>query len=156
LLRGRSRWHALIRPNRQFAYQKPEKQNIFSLQCSRLDWINESSLLKTFGKGMKPAPALLDILFPKVRAEILRLLFSDPGRQRYVRELMAMSGLALRTVQEELANLSAAGLITSWSNGYHRFYRANQEHELFSHLLNIVQASGRLPRVKKAPSRRKR
>lgn len=105
---------------------------------------------------MKTPPALLDILFPRVRAEILRLLFSDPARQRYVRELMAMSGLALRTVQEELANLSAAGLITSWSNGYHRFYRANREHEIFSHLLHIVQASGRLPRVKKAPSRRKR
>lgn len=105
---------------------------------------------------MKPSPTILDILFPRVRAEILRLLFSDPARQRYVRELMAMSGLALRTVQEELANLSAAGLITSWSNGYHRFYRANRQHELFSHLLHIVQASALLPRVKKAPSRRKR
>ena len=66
---------------------------------------------------MKAPPAVLDILFPKVRAEILRLLFSDPTRQRYVRELMVMSGLALRTVQEELANLSAAGLLTSWSIG---------------------------------------
>lgn len=104
---------------------------------------------------MKTSPAPLDILFPRVRAEILRLLFADPAQQRYVRELMAMSGLALRTVQEELANLSAAGLITSWSNGYHRFYRANREHEIFSHLLHIVQASGRLSRGKKAPSSKK-
>ena len=50
---------------------------------------------------MKAPPEVLDILFPKVRAEALRLLFSDPTQQRYVRELMAMSGLALRTVQEE-------------------------------------------------------
>ena len=105
---------------------------------------------------MKAPPAVLDILFPKVRAEILRLLFSDPTRQRYVRELMVMSRLALRTVQEELANLSAAGLLTSWSNGYHRFYRANRDHPLFSHLLRIVQTSARLPRVKKSPSRRRR
>ena len=104
---------------------------------------------------MKARPTVLYILFPKVRAEILRLLFSDPGRQRYVRELMAMSGLALRTVQEELANLSAAGLITSWSNGYHRFYRANRNHLLFSHLMSIVRKSARLPRVKKPSSRRR-
>jgi hypothetical protein len=37
---------------------------------------------------MKASPTVLDILFPKVRAEILRLLFSYPARQRYVRELM--------------------------------------------------------------------
>lgn len=104
---------------------------------------------------MKTSPALLEVLFPKVRAEILRLLFSEPARQRYVRELVAMSGLALRTVQEELANLTAAGLITSWSNGYHRFYRANRDHPLFSALFRIVRLSGQLPRVKKPPSRRR-
>lgn len=86
----------------------------------------------------------LDLLFPKVRAEILRLLFFDPKKQRYVRELTAMSGLALRTVQEELATLTAVGVITSWSNGYHRFYRANRAHPLFPSLLAIVQTSGRL------------
>jgi hypothetical protein len=62
-----------------------------------------------------------------------------------------MSGLALRTVQEELATLSALGLLTSWSNGYHRFYRANRDHPLFSHLLAIVQTSSRL---RGRPSRR--
>lgn len=104
---------------------------------------------------MKAPPAVLDILFPKVRSEILRLLFSDPARQRYVRELMALSGLALRTVQEELANLTSAGLITSWSNGYHRFYRANRDHPLFSALLRIVRMSAQLPPVKKPLLRRK-
>jgi predicted transcriptional regulator len=104
---------------------------------------------------MKALSTVLEVLFPKVRAEILRLLFSDPARQRYVRELMTMSGLALRTVQEELANLSAAGPITSWSNGYHRFYRANRDHPLFSHLMSIVRKSARLPRVKKPSPRRR-
>ena len=102
-----------------------------------------------------PSSKVLDILFPKVRAEILRLLFSEPAQQRYVRELVVMSGLALRTIQEELANLSATGLVTSWSNGYHRFYRANRKHPLFSELRRIVQTSARLPPVKKPPPRRK-
>jgi predicted transcriptional regulator len=104
---------------------------------------------------MKRSPTVLEILFPRVRAEILRLLFLEPARERYVRELVAMSGLALRTVQEELINLSAAGLITNWTNGYHRFYRANRDHELFPSLVRIVQASARLPAVRKPPMRRK-
>jgi predicted transcriptional regulator len=104
---------------------------------------------------MRTARSMLEVLFPKVRAEILRLLFSDPARQRYVRELVVLSGLALATIQEELGNLAAAGLITSWSNGYHRFYRANRDHPLFPHLLRIVQGSARLPRAKK-PIRRRR
>jgi hypothetical protein len=49
---------------------------------------------------MKTHLEVLDLLFPKARAEILRLLFSGPKARRYVRELMLMSGLALRTVQE--------------------------------------------------------
>lgn len=104
---------------------------------------------------MRDQFAALDLLFPKARAEILRLLFSDRKSQRYVRELALLSGLALRTVQEELAILSALRLVNSWSNGYHRFYRANWEHALFPHLLAIVGVSARLPRTT-APSHRRR
>ena len=105
---------------------------------------------------MKTELEILDILFPKVRAELLRALFAAPTKQRYVRELMGMSGLALRTVQEELSKLSAAGLLTSWSNGYHHFYRANDDHPMFLELRRIVQASARLPRVKRFAPRRRR
>jgi hypothetical protein len=44
----------------------------------------------------------LDVLFPRVRAELFRLLFVEPAQQRDVRELMNMSGLALHTIQDEL------------------------------------------------------
>jgi hypothetical protein len=50
---------------------------------------------------------------------------------------VVLSGLALHTVQEELRKLSAVGLITSWSNGYHRFYRGNRDHPLFAPLRRI-------------------
>ena len=96
------------------------------------------------------------MLFPRARAEILRLLFVLPREQRYVRQLMRMSGLALSTVQHELQKLSAIGLVESWSNGYHRFYRPNISHALYSHLLGMVQLSARLPRVKGSTSNRRR
>ena len=104
---------------------------------------------------MKARPDALDILFPKVRAEILRLLFSGAKQQCYVRELVTKSGLALRTVQEELAKLRALDLVSSWSNGYHRFYQANRDHPLFSHLLGLVQTSAHLSPMKKSQPRRR-
>ena len=103
---------------------------------------------------------VLDVLFPRVRAELLRLLFAEPPQHRYVRELMNMSGLALHTVQDELRKLNTVGLIVTWSNGYHRFYRANQDHPLFDSLLHIVRRSVHLPSPKqilqRQPRRRRR
>ncbi len=81
---------------------------------------------------------LLHALFPVVRAEVLQLLFSNPGRELYVRELARLSFLSLQTVQDELAKLEAANLIASRSNGYHRFYRANPKHPLHTTLRKIV------------------
>ena len=82
---------------------------------------------------------LLHGLFPAVRAEVLRLLFMNPGQELYTRELSQLSFLALRTVQDELAKLEAANLILSRTNGYQRFYRANPKHPLHAALREIVR-----------------
>ena len=108
---------------------------------------------------MSSKKTVLDVLFPRVRAKLLRLLFLEPARQRYVRELMNMTGLALHTIQDELRKLTAVGLIVTWSNGYHRFYRANRDHPLFQSLLHIVRGSAKLPlpkqRLLRQPRRRR-
>ena len=85
---------------------------------------------------------LLHGLFPMVRAEILRLLFTNPKQELYVRELARLSFLSLQTVQDELAKLEAAKLISSRSNGYHRFYRVNWQHPLYGTLRNLIVRSG--------------
>lgn len=104
---------------------------------------------------MKTQPALLDVLFPAVRAELLRQLFLQPQKQRYVRELTSRSRLALCTVQDELRKLVAVGLLTSSSNGYRRFYRANPDHPLFSELRRLVEMSARLPPTKRSALQRR-
>lgn len=81
---------------------------------------------------------LLHALFPVVRAEVLQLLFTNPRQELYVRELARLSFLSLQTVQDELAKLEAAELILSRSNGYHRFYRANPKHPLYTTLRRMV------------------
>jgi hypothetical protein len=99
---------------------------------------------------MKSKRDALDVLFPAVRARLLRLLFTVPTTPRYVRELMNLSGLTLHTVQDELRKLSALGLVGSWSNGYNRFYEANHGHPLFDPLLRVVQRSDELPAIKRS------
>ena len=105
---------------------------------------------------MKGTVPVLDVLFPSVRAKMLRLLFCRPPRQRYVRELMNLSGLALCTVQDELRKMSVLGLVTSWSNGYRRYYKADQAHPFFAPLRRIVQTSEDLPAAKHVVLHRKK
>lgn len=82
--------------------------------------------------------SLLHALFPLVRAEVLRLLFMNPGQELYGRELARLSFLAAHTVQDELAKLEAADLVVSRSNGYQRFFRANPKHPLYTTLRRLV------------------
>ncbi len=89
---------------------------------------------------------LLHALFPVVRAEILRLLFTNPRQELYVRELARLSFLSLQTVQDELARLQAAALVSSRSNGFHRFYRANPKHPLYATLRKMVVGGASYPK----------
>src|SRR5438128_10759141 len=93
---------------------------------------------------MKQDVAILDVLFPKVRAQILRLLFDVSNKQSHVRELMRRSGLALSTVQDELSKLQAIGIIRSYSHRNYRFYLADSRHPLFGEICRIVQFDEKL------------
>jgi predicted nucleotidyltransferase len=91
--------------------------------------------------------SLLTVLFPQVRAEVLRLLFADAGRELHLRDLTRQSGLGLGTVQGELEKLSAADLVTSRRDGNRRYYRANADHPLFPDLQQVVLKTSGLREV---------
>lgn len=80
----------------------------------------------------------IEVIFPKVRAEILRLLFSDPSRQFHLRELSRHAGLALRTIQQEVAKLARADLLEARRDGNRLYYRANTAHPIFPELQGIA------------------
>src|SRR4051794_25934894 len=101
-------------------------------------------------------PTLLHALFPATRAEILRLLFTNPRQELYVRELARLSFLSLHPIQNELANLYAARIVLSRSNGYHRFYRANPKHPLYTTLRRLVIKTAPLLKPTVARRRHKR
>lgn len=118
---------------------------------SELDGLKPSS--SECGR-MKSKHGVLDVLFPAVRARLLRLLFTSPTRAHYVRELRDLSALSLHTVQDELRKLTALGLLKTWSNGYHRFYEADRTHPLSKSLLRMVQLHEKLPAIKPSGLRR--
>lgn len=82
--------------------------------------------------------SVLTVLFPQVRAQVLRLLFADASRELHLRDLTRQSGLGLGTVQGELEKLSSSDLVTSWRDGNRRYYRANFSHPLFPDLQQLV------------------
>lgn len=100
---------------------------------------------------------LLPVLFPQVRAQILRLLFADASAELHLRELTRRSGLALGTVQTELAKLAAAQLVVNERDGNRLYYRANAAHPLFPTLRQLVRQTTastdtRQPSAAPAPS----
>ena len=97
----------------------------------------------------------LDLLFPRVRAELLRALFFDATREMYVRELARHCDVALSATQEELANLVDADLLRCRSDGFHIFYRANRRHRMFTDLQQLVIKSSRTRAVSRRRTKRR-
>ena len=89
---------------------------------------------------------LLSVLFPEVRAQVLRLLFADSRRELHLRELARQSRLALRTVQVEVRKLAAAGLLSSRREGNRRYLRANTTSPNFADLQRLVVKLAESPR----------
>lgn len=83
-------------------------------------------------------PSVLSSLFPRVRAELLRLLFAGQGVRLHVRELTRQSGLTLGTIQAELKKLTAAGLLLSERDGNRLYYAANAGHPIFPELRSLI------------------
>jgi predicted nucleotidyltransferase/predicted transcriptional regulator len=83
--------------------------------------------------------SLVDIVGSRSRAEVFRLLFEQPGTELYLREIHRRSGLSIRPIQEELANLEARGLIKTRKDGNRTYYSANTQHPLFPEVRGLVE-----------------
>lgn len=78
------------------------------------------------------------LLGPSARRAILSRTFVDPSRECHLRELVRLTGLAPRTVQQEVEKLVRADLLTERRAGNRRYLRANERHTLFRAIREIV------------------
>jgi predicted transcriptional regulator len=71
------------------------------------------------------------------RARILMLLYAVPGQSFYQREIMYETGLTLRAVQRELANLSALGIVKRQKTHSRVYYEIDRDSRFFKSLRDI-------------------
>lgn len=94
----------------------------------------------------KPAPqaaapsrtSVADALFTATQQRVLSLLFGQPERSFYTKELIELAGGGSGAVQRELARLQESGLVVQTVLGNRKHYQANPQAPIFAELCGIV------------------
>jgi predicted nucleotidyltransferase len=94
--------------------------------------------------------SIADALFGKTQQAVLDLLFGQPERSFYLRELVAAAGSGASQVQKELSQLAAAGLVTRERKGNQVWFRANPASPVFAELKSIVAKTSGIADVVRA------
>ena len=92
-------------------------------------------------KKSRSVTSLGDALFSGTRQRVLGLLFGNPGRSYYARELIRLAAGGAGAVQRELERLSQSGLVTVRSIGNQRHYQANPASPVFAELCAVARKS---------------
>jgi len=88
--------------------------------------------------NMKENYSITNILFPKVRQQVLGLLYGQPETDFYTNEIIRAAQSGTGAVQRELEKLANSGLITVKKVGNQRRYRANSAIPFFAELRSII------------------
>ena len=100
---------------------------------------------------------LSEILSSKVRAEVFRLLFGLNDDALHVRGIERKTGFAIGTIQTEMKKLHRLNLVLKKRDGNRLYYRANQQHPVFSEIQALViKTVGLLDVLKSALANEKR
>lgn len=82
-------------------------------------------------------------LFPRTRAEILRLLFTSQDQEIHLRDLSRHAGMSAAALQKELTHLAAGEFVLPRRDGNRMYYRANRAHPLYPELHGMaLKATG--------------
>jgi predicted nucleotidyltransferase len=79
-----------------------------------------------------------EALFNKTRRAVLALLFGQPDKSFYTREIVAAAGAGASQVQKELDQLSRAGLLIRERRANQVFFHVNPEAPVFAELSGLV------------------
>jgi predicted nucleotidyltransferase len=77
-------------------------------------------------------------LFGKTRRNVLALIFGQPDRSFYLREIVGRAGTGMSQVQKELGQLVSAGLVLREKRANQVHFRANAGASIYGELLGIV------------------
>jgi predicted nucleotidyltransferase len=89
-------------------------------------------------KSARRSQSLADALFSKTQQRILGLLFGQPNRTFFTKEIIRNSGGGAGAAQRELARLQKSGLVRVTRIGNQKHYQANQAAPVFQDVRGIV------------------
>ncbi|MBE9566085.1 MAG: nucleotidyltransferase domain-containing protein [Proteobacteria bacterium] len=81
---------------------------------------------------------MIDALLPKVRRNILALLFSRPDEELYQRQIVRATEGGKGAVERELRALTEAGIVLREKRGNLAYYRANPDCPIFPELRGLM------------------
>lgn len=94
---------------------------------------------KPAARAATPArSSMADALFTGTQQRVLALLFGQPERSFFTKELIGLAGGGSGAVQRELARLQTGGLIVQTVLGNQKHYRANAQAPIFAELRGIA------------------
>ena len=79
-----------------------------------------------------------EVLFSKTQRQVLSLLFGNPDRSFYAKEIVRYAGVGIGSVQRELEKLAGVDLLIVTQIGNQKHYQANREAPIFQELRGIV------------------
>lgn len=88
--------------------------------------------------GTKSHTSIAEALFTATQQRVLALLFGQPERSYFTRELIDLAGGGRGAVQRELARLQQSGLVVRSQVGNQKHYQANAKAPIFAELCSIV------------------
>ena len=90
------------------------------------------------GAAQPRGRSIADALFTTTQQRVLGLLFGQPERSFFTKELIDLAGAGSGAVQRELRRLVESGLIRQTPVGNQKHYQANPDAPIFDELRSIV------------------
>lgn len=82
---------------------------------------------------------LSNALFTITQQKVLSLLFTQPDKSFYVKEILRLTGMGVATIKRELDRMRAAGILRMTKIGNQHHYQANPECPIFFELSGIIK-----------------
>ncbi len=80
-----------------------------------------------------------DALFTSTQQQVLSLLYGQPQRSFYTKEILRLTGMGVATIKRELDRMLAAGILTMTRVGNQHHYQANPQCPIYDELIAIVK-----------------
>lgn len=82
---------------------------------------------------------LSDALFTETQQKVLGLLYGQPDRSFYTKEILRLTGMGVATIKRELDRMLAAGILRMTRIGNQHHYQADPRCPIYGELLGIVK-----------------